>query len=63
MAKAKKKATPETNSKQAALENALAGIARNFGEGAIMCMSDQSRKKIDVIPSGSLAVDVALGVG
>lgn len=28
-----------------------------------MCMSDQSRKKLDVIPTGSLAVDVALGVG
>ncbi len=49
--------------KEKALQNALAGIGRNFGDGAIMRMSEQARKQIDVIPTGSLAVDVALGVG
>jgi recombination protein RecA len=49
--------------KEKALSNALSGIARSFGEGAIMRMSEQSRKNIDVIPTGSLAVDVALGIG
>ncbi|MBZ0137086.1 MAG: recombinase RecA [Planctomycetes bacterium] len=49
--------------KEKALQNALTGIARQFGEGSIMRMSEQSRKNIDVIPTGSLAVDVALGVG
>jgi recombination protein RecA len=49
--------------KEKALQNALAGIARQFGEGSIIRMSEQSRKNIDVIPTGSLAVDVALGVG
>ena len=49
--------------KEKALQNALAGIGRSFGDGAIMRMSEQARKQIDVIPTGSLAVDVALGVG
>jgi recombination protein RecA len=49
--------------KEKALENALAGIARNFGDGAIMRMSENATRRIDVIPTGSLAVDVALGVG
>lgn len=49
--------------KDKALQNALSGITRTFGEGSIMRMSEQSRKQIDVIPTGSLAVDVALGVG
>ena len=49
--------------KEKALQNALTGIARQFGEGSIMRMSEQSKKNIDVIPTGSLAVDVALGVG
>ena len=49
--------------KDKALQSALSGITRSFGEGAIMRMSEQSRKSIDVIPTGSLAVDVALGVG
>ncbi|MDC1141840.1 recombinase RecA [Planctomycetota bacterium] len=63
MAKAKKKTDTNASNKQAALENALSSIARNFGDGSIMCMSDQSKKKLDCIPSGSLAVDVALGCG
>ncbi|MBK8207862.1 MAG: recombinase RecA [Planctomycetes bacterium] len=64
-----KKETPEAKvlslntEKDKALQNALSGIARSFGEGSIMRMSEQSRKQIDVIPTGSLAVDVALGVG
>ena len=49
--------------KEKALENVLAGITRQFGDGSIIRMSEQSRKNIDVIPTGSLAVDVALGVG
>ena len=52
-----------SSEKEKALQNALSGIARQFGEGSIMRMSEQSRKNIDVIPTGSLAVDVALGVG
>jgi recombination protein RecA len=57
------KVLPIAAEKEKALNNALAGIARNFGEGSIMRMSEQSRKRIDVISTGSLAIDVALGVG
>ncbi|MHC4841007.1 MAG: recombinase RecA [Planctomycetota bacterium] len=63
MAKAKKKPEVSTDSKQQALDNALSCISRNFGEGSIMRMSDQKIKKLDCIPSGSLAIDVALGCG
>lgn len=49
--------------KAEALDNALGSILRDFGEGAVMRMSDASRKKCEVIPTGSLAVDVALGTG
>ena len=52
-----------SSEKEKALQNALAGINRNFGQGAIMLMSEQARRKIDVISTGSLAIDVALGVG
>ena len=49
---------------QRELEAAISDIKKNFGEGAIIRMGDaQSRVKISVIPTGSLAVDLALGVG
>jgi recombination protein RecA len=46
-----------------ALELALASIQKDFGEGAIMRMGDQHRVDIDVIPTGNLLIDRALGVG
>jgi recombination protein RecA len=46
-----------------ALQLALTGISRDFGDGAIMRMSEAVKRRIDVIPTGSLAVDVALGIG
>lgn len=49
--------------KQAALENALKKIEKNFGKGAVMRMGDKANTKISTIPSGSLALDAALGVG
>jgi len=48
--------------KDKALDTALAQIERQFGKGTIMRMGDQARVAIDVIPSGSLALDAALGV-
>jgi len=48
--------------KQKALDTALAQIERQFGKGTIMRMGDQARVAIDVIPSGSLALDAALGI-
>jgi len=49
--------------KQKALEIALAEIEKQFGKGSIMRMSDAPSGDIDVIPTGALSLDMALGVG
>ena len=49
--------------RQAALENALRKIEKNFGKGSIMRMGDAADTKIATVSSGSLAIDEALGVG
>jgi recombination protein RecA len=47
-----------------ALENALAQIEKQFGKGSIMRLGDvPARLNVDVIPTGALALDIALGVG
>jgi recombination protein RecA len=46
-----------------ALEIALAQIGKRFGEGAAMRLGDDPWAPIEVIPTGSIALDVALGVG
>src|ERR1700734_3561895 len=46
-----------------ALETALAQIERQFGRGAIMRLGDDTRAPVEVIPTGSIALDVALGIG
>ena len=45
------------------LEIALAQIERQFGRGAIMRLGDDTRAPVEVIPTGSISLDVALGVG
>jgi recombination protein RecA len=49
--------------KTKALDTALSQIERQFGKGTVMRMGDQAKVAVDVIPSGCLALDVALGVG
>ncbi|WP_019242231.1 MULTISPECIES: recombinase RecA [Bacillus] len=49
--------------RQAALEMALKQIEKQFGKGSIMKLGEQSDRRISAVPSGSLALDVALGVG
>ncbi len=49
--------------KQAALNNALGDITKRFGEGIIMRLGDARHLNVDVIPTGSLSLDIALGVG
>ncbi len=49
--------------KSKALETALSQIERQFGKGTVMRLGDQGKVAVDVIPSGSLALDAALGVG
>ncbi|HKU09778.1 MULTISPECIES: recombinase RecA [Sinomonas] len=46
-----------------ALEAALAQIDKQFGKGSIMRLGDDTRAPIEVIPTGSIALDVALGIG
>ncbi len=45
------------------LQNTLKQIEKRFGTGAIMRLGQAPRKKVDVIPTGSLALDLALGIG
>src|SRR3954468_24094762 len=46
-----------------ALAAALTQIERNHGKGAVMRLGDEIRAPIDVIPSGAISLDVALGIG
>ncbi|WP_310652810.1 recombinase RecA [Lactobacillus jensenii] len=49
--------------KQAALDAALKKIEKNFGKGAVMLMGEKVDTQISTIPTGSLALDAAIGVG
>jgi recombination protein RecA len=49
--------------REKSLETALAQIERQFGRGAIMRLGDDVRPPVEVIPTGSIALDVALGIG
>ncbi|GAP58099.1 MULTISPECIES: recombinase RecA [Arthrobacter] len=49
--------------REKALEAALAQIDKQFGKGSIMRLGDDIRAPIEVIPTGSIALDVALGIG
>jgi recombination protein RecA len=54
----------QDGAKRQALENALAHIEKQFGEGSIMTMGRHaSSREISVIPTGALSLDVALGIG
>ena len=64
---AKKDTTPKTvgpaSDKKAALETALAQIEKQFGKGAVMKLGANVTKQVDAIPTGSLGLDLALGIG
>jgi len=51
------------DNKQRALDMALAQIDRQFGKGSVMRMGDQERQLVPSISTGSLALDIALGIG
>lgn len=57
------KKTKEGNDKVKNLESVVSEIKTKFGEGAIMKLGDAKRVDVDVIPTGSLSLDLALGVG
>ena len=45
------------------LDQVLADIEKQFGKGAVMKLGDHPNSHIDVIPSGSISLDIALGIG
>ena len=54
-------ATP--NDREKALDTALAHIESQFGKGAVMRLGEEGRPPVDVIPTGAIALDLALGIG
>ena len=58
-----KKVAKEKKSIGADIEDTIKSIQTKFGEGAIMKLGDSPKVDIDVIPTGSLGLDMALGVG
>ena len=58
------KSSPErAGDREKALETALLQIERQFGKGSVMRLGDETRVPVEVIPTGSIALDVALGLG
>ena len=49
--------------REKALDTALAQIERQFGKGSVMRLGQEGRAPVEVIPTGSVALDVALGIG
>lgn len=60
MAKEKKLSVKDTD---AALDDAISQIEKKFGKGSVMRLGDRAAVDVDVIPSGSLTLDKALGIG
>lgn len=63
-----KKKTPDTmpqtsEEKKKAIENAIAQIERNYGAGAVMRLGAAKTYNVDAIPTGSMTLDMALGIG
>jgi recombination protein RecA len=54
---------PSPSEREKALDTALAQIERQFGKGSIMRLGSDERAPVEVIPTGSIALDVALGIG
>lgn len=66
MAKKEKEKVEEIRDKEAkaqALKLALQRLEKSFGKGTVMRLGDKVAEKVEVIPSGSLGLDIALGVG
>ncbi|WP_067485938.1 recombinase RecA [Actinomadura hibisca] len=51
------------NDREKALETALAQIERQFGKGSVMRMGEEARVPVEVIPTGAISLDIALGIG
>jgi recombination protein RecA len=63
MAAGGKPAPERAGDREKALETALLQIERQFGKGSVMRLGEESRVPVEVIPTGSISLDVALGLG
>jgi recombination protein RecA len=65
MARKKKEQTDDgvSQARNAALDKALGDITKRFGEGTVMRLGEANHLVVDAIPTGSLSLDIALGVG
>ncbi len=57
------KSDPMNDAKRAVLDKALGDIVKRYGEGSIMRLGEAHQLAVEVIPTGSLSLDIALGVG
>ena len=53
----------DDEARQAALDKAMGDLEKRYGEGTIMRLGEAQNLAVDVIPTGSLSLDIALGVG
>ncbi len=53
----------ENTGRSEALQSALSSIEKQFGKGAIMTLSENTNMKVDAVSTGSLSLDIALGIG
>lgn len=63
MAKTSEENTPPMSEKLKALQAAMSKIEKDFGRGSVMKLGDEQIEDVEVIPTGSLALNAALGVG
>ena len=56
-------ASVQAKDKDKALSSVMGQIEKSYGKGAVMRLGDDIRPPIEVIPTGSIALDVALGIG
>ena len=63
MATNNKSTVERAGDREKSLETALLQIERQFGKGSVMRLGDETRAPVEVIPTGSIALDVALGLG
>ena len=49
--------------RQVALDKALGDLTKRYGEGTVMRLGEATHLQVEVIPTGSLSLDIALGVG
>ena len=58
-----KKELDQKDSREKILEDTVSSIREKFGEGAIMRLGDTKKVDVDVFPTGSISLDLALGGG